>query len=355
MRVACRQRSVDLTRRLLAGPQSFEFQQAMRVLQHALSRAGHVDAMSRVRFRNSLSLGYPVGDIESIRVLKDGSAIIRLDEALSALAEPDVEIEVTVAFLSLTGMFGGLPLSFTEEIAARETRRRHTAAHAFLDILSDRPMRRFYAAWRYQHPVLGYEEVGDSALGRATRSLAGYGLESQRSEARPSQDGISGEDIASMCAALRHKPMSGPYLSKLLTACLGESVRVEDFVGAWYELPGGLHARLGIANVALGVDTLLGERSWQRHLRLRLHVGPLRRERYRAFLTDGEAAISLRRWIVATLGHTYEYEVVPLLHKDDVDAVCLGRAGQGGLGRDAFLISAPSAAHRSDAKYLLSL
>jgi type VI secretion system protein ImpH len=149
--------------------------------------------------------------------------------------------------------------------------------------------------------------------------------------------------------------MSGPYLSRLLTACLGEPIRVEDFVGAWYTLPDSLHARLGTANVALGVDTLLGERSWQRHLRLRLHVGPLRSERYRAFLADGEAAMSLRRWIAATLGHVYEYEVVPLLHKDDVDTVCLGVAGQGGLGRDTFLMSAPSAIHRSDASYLLSL
>lgn len=355
MRVACRKRCFDLTRRLLAGPQPFEFQQAVRILQHALGQAGHVDAMSRIRFRNSVSLGYAVGDIESIRVLKDSSAIRGLDEALAAFADPCVEVEVTVAFMSLTGTFGGLPLSFTEEVAAREPRRRHSAARAFLDILSDRPMRRFYAAWRYQHPVLGHEEAGGSALSQVMRSLAGYGLESQGSGVRPSQDGISDEDIASVCAALRHKPMSGPYLSKLLTACLGEPIRVEDFVGAWYELPEGLHARLGTANVTLGADTVLGERSWQRHLRLRLHVGPLRIERYRAFLTDGEAAISLRRWIVATLGHAYEYEVVPLLHKDDVDTVCLGRMGQGGLGRDAFLISAPSAAHRSDARYLLSL
>jgi type VI secretion system protein ImpH len=355
MRIAYRQRPVDLTRQLLAEPQSFEFQQATRVLTRALGRAGHVDAMSRIRYRNSLSLAYPVGDIESIRVLCDGNAIVGLDEALAALAEPNVEIEVTVAFLSLTGTFGSLPLSFTEEIAARETRRRHSAARAFLDILSDRPMQRFYAAWRYEHPVLGHEETGGSALGRVMCALAGHGLDSQRSGASQSQDGLSGESIASMCAALRHKPMSGPYLSRLLTACLGDSVRVEDFVGAWYELPDDLRGRLGGANVTLGADMLLGERSWQRHLRLRLHVGPLRRERYRAFLADGEAAMLLRRWIVATLGHAYEYEVVPLLHKDDVDTVCLGSVGQGGLGRDAFLMSVPSTTHRSDAKYLLSL
>jgi type VI secretion system protein ImpH len=355
MRIARGRRPVDLTRRLLAGPQPFEFQQAVRVLVHALRRAGHADPMSRIRFRNSLSLAYPVGDIESIRVRQERSEIVGLDEALAALSNPGIEIEVTVAFMSLTGLFGSLPLSFTEEIAARESRRRHSAARAFLDMLSDRPLRRFYAAWRYQHPALGHEEPGGSALRRIMCALAGHGLGSQRFGASRSQEGVSADAIASVCAALRHTPMSAPYLSKLLTACLGEPVRVEDFVGAWYDLPDGLHARLGKANVSLGADALLGERSWQRHLRLRLHVGPLRSARFQAFLPGGEAARSLRRWVLATLGHAYEYEVVPLLHRNDVDTVCLGRASPGGLGRGDFLMSEPSATHRSDAHYLLPL
>lgn len=355
MRDAYGHRPADLTRQLLLAPQRFEFFQAIRILQRALTCAGQCGAMSRIRFRNSLSLAYPVGDIESIRVLRDRSPVIGLDEALGALAEPDVEIEVTVAFLCLTGTFGGMPLSFTEEIAVRETRRRDSAARAFLDVLSDRPVLHFYAAWRYQHPVLGYEETGESAMARILRSLAGQGFSSQDSGARSASGGMANEAVASVCAALRQTPMSAPYLSKILAACLGEPIRVEDFVGAWYELPTGLQARLGTANVSLGADTVLGERSWQRHLRLRLHVGPLHGERYRDFLPDGEAAVSLRRWITAILGNAYEYEVVPLLHKDDVHTVCLGRPGHGGLGQGAFLTSTPSSTHRSDARYLLSL
>jgi type VI secretion system protein ImpH len=355
MRVTHRHRPIDLTRRLLQAPQSFEFYQAIRILGHSLAKPAGGDASARIRFRNSVSLIYPVGDIESIRVLRDGKVIVDIDESLAALSDRNVEVEVTQAFLGLLGVFGVLPLGYTEMIAFGEAGRRDNAARAFLDVLSERPVAQYYAAWRYHHPVLGYEETGESSLERVMKSLAGHSLGSPSAAADPKAGPVSDENIARVCAALRHKPMSGPYLGQVLSACLGEEIRVEDFVGAWYDLPSDVQARLGTANVALGVETVLGQRSWQRHLRLKLHVGPLRIDRYRAYLADGEAAGSLGRWLAAMLGHTCEYEIVPLLHRDDVGAICLGVAGPGRLGRDAFLASGPSPVHRGDGRYLLSL
>lgn len=344
MRPAYRHGSLDLKRWVLEAPQAFEFYQAMRILERM---------SSKVRFRNSVSLSYPVGDIESIRVMRAGSPVHDLDEALGILDQPDVEVVVTQGFLGLLGTFGALPTGYTEWVSAGDTVRREGPARAFLNVLSQRAIMQFYQAWRYQHPVLGHETAGGSDLTRIACALAGHGFQSQAHPGR-TPHALTASTLGSFCGALRDRPVSAPYLGQILTRYLDEPVRVEDFVGAWYVLPAELFSRLGSANASLGADTILGGRSWQRNLRVSLHVGPLCIERYLAFLSGGEVARDLRALLAEVAGDAFEFEVVPLLHGDDVTALQLGNQRLGGLGRDAFLATQPSSAHRSDARFLLS-
>ncbi|SKB47006.1 type VI secretion system baseplate subunit TssG [Luteibacter sp. 22Crub2.1] len=357
MRHAYRYRPADLTLRLLTTPQVFEFHQAIRLLRRVLVRTKGEGVRAKIRFRNSVSLSYPAGDIESIRIVRDGRAIDGHEEALAALTDPaaEVDVEVTPAFMGLFGTFGGLPLAYTEWLSSLEMDRQGGMVHPFIDLLTRRAMEQYCEAWRYRHPVVAYEESDANPLARSLASLAGQVLSSDVvRHARPLA-AIPDNQVASICAGLRQTPMSAPYLSRILSVALGETIRVEDFVGAWYDLPGPLRASLGNANMRLGADMILGSRSWRRDVRVRIHIGPLRLERYRAFLPKGEAAASLRVWLANTVGSACEFEVIPMLHRDDVQGIRLGPSGFGQLGRDAFLSSGPAQVHRGDGRYILKL
>jgi type VI secretion system protein ImpH len=165
------------------------------------------------------------------------------------------------------------------------------------------------------------------------------------------QGPVTDDHRARVCAAMRQHPMSAPYLGQVLSACLGVPVRVADGVGAWYDIPDEMRTRLG-PHAVLGQGAVLGARIWQRHLRLQLHIGPLRLDRYDTFFADGDGVTALRQWLAALVGNTYEYEVFPILHRDDVRT---GRLGQSRLGRDAFIGTTLGQEHRSDGRYLLSL
>lgn len=325
------QRPSDLTHELLRGPTRFSFFQGVRLL---------TSSQFSVRYRNSVSFSYPAGDIESIRVLGDG--------------EPDVggTTEVTPAFMGLLGSYGTLSASYTDRVLDAESRGRKGAPRAFFDVLIQRPLAQFHEAWRYRHPALGYEIPGVSSLSHALRSLVAAAAP-ERGDADTASEDTPDDYIKPLIAALRQRTLSGPYLARVLSAVTGVAVRVEDHVLAWYPLA-ELETRLGVENTTLG-SMMLGSHTQQRQLRIRLHIGPLRHARYREFLQDGAGAETLRTWLARTLGHSYEYEVAPILHRDDVTSLQLGEAGLGCLGQDAFLLSGPSSEHRSDVRYLLTI
>lgn len=350
MPAAHRHRTADLRRRLLEAPQAFEFFQAVRILGHALAtEAGN--GVGRIRYRTCTSLTHPVGDITSIRVLREDKPIVDIDEAVAALSDPAVEVEVTQAFMGLLGVHGTLPLGYTELFALGEGSRRDNAAGAFLDALCQRPMARYVDAWRYQHPALGYEDTGESGLERAMKALSGR-IPVESEPAAGSGGPVTDDHMARVCAAMRQHPMSAPYLGQVLSACLRVPVRVKDGVGAWYDIPDEMQARLGGPHAVLGQGAVMGTRMWQRHLRLQLHIGPMRLDRYDTFFANGEGLTALRQWLAALVGNTYEYEIILILHKDDVRT---GRLGQSRLGRDAFIGTTLGHEHRSDARFMLSL
>src|SRR5262245_34879361 len=113
-----------LERILFEEPQSFDFLQAVRLLElrsRHLASAG--EAADPVRFRASFDLNFPA------------SAILALRQSSSDSAPPDM----TVGFFGTGGVDGPLPTSFSEEILGRLSRQDNAVA-AFLDIFHHRLM-----------------------------------------------------------------------------------------------------------------------------------------------------------------------------------------------------------------------
>ena len=96
---------------------------------------------------------------------------------------------------------------------------------------------------------------------------------------------------------------------------------------------------------------LAGDRVWQRDLRMRLRIGPLRRDQFDDFLPGGSAAEALAKWLSLLTGGTLEYEVRLVLRADDVQGSALGEGGGARLGWDSYMTTRPQTASREDTTY----
>ncbi len=338
-------------RRLLTSPWCYEAFQAIRIVERAIVQAGGVASDSDnwpVRFRNSLSLSFSPSDVEAIQVVMGEVPAATFDEAMAFLSSPSMRVEVAQPIMGLLGVAGALPVPYTEAMAGGEGKRRRPEARAFFDLISTRLATLWYRAWKYRHPALQRETSQRGGIVDVLRAVAGMGLESQRHMLEKG-GGTKDHSIAGFAAVLRQCPMSAPHLGRSLSVYFGYRVRVQDFVGSWYPIPDDARSHLGAAR--LGRDAMLGSRYWQRHMRIRVSIGPLPRCAYLRFLRDGPDTHALAQWVLLCLGTSYEVEVVPILRAEDVASVRLNTGQR--LGRASFLCSSSPPRDRDDVSFLL--
>ena len=361
-------RRVDpgVAQQLLTQPHRFEFFQALRVLERLFTRQGVKpgDVVARkLRFNNSMSLGFPASQIESIQAFStDGMALDRDAAVDHAVTMEDVgQVHLTPAFMGLLGVSGALPLHYTERLGEREAYQRDRAARAFLDMFSNRAVALHYAAWKKHRLALQYELDRNERFLPLVLSLAGMGQKVLRG--RMSQDGdgaVFDQAVAHYAGGIRQHPVSAVFLQRLLSDYFRASIKVEQFVGAWYGVPAAQRTRLGVGNATLGSTALAGQRVWQRDLRMRLWVGPLDRTQFDQFLPGGSAAVALAKWLTLLTGACLEYEIRLVLKAEHVRGIGLinpalaGEAGDGfgaRLGWDSYVCSRPAEQPRSDTCY----
>lgn len=346
-----------VAQQLLAEPHRFQFFQAMRVLEHLFVRQGTraPDVVPRkLRFRNTLNMAFPVSEIEKL------AGYTAEDEPIIADMRGDApdwnklaEVDITPAFIGMLGSQGVLPYAYTELLGERELYQRDHAARAFLDIFFNRSVALFYNAWKKYRLAYQYELDRNERYLPLVMSLAGLGLPSQRARLDKGHGEVFDQGIAYYAAIVSQRPMSASFLQRMLSEYLDADIRIEQFAGAWYPVPADQQTCLGGNNASLGQSALSGERVWQRDLRLRLWIGPLRNDRYHDFLPGGKAAAALAKWLTLLGGDALEYEAQLILHRDDVRPSGLLPEGGGRLGFDTFVATRQPEDHRADASYLV--
>jgi type VI secretion system protein ImpH len=324
--------------RLLAEPQRYAFFQAVRVLSRQVQRteALPVDRVigERIRFGSSLSLAFPPSEVESLR------------EHAAGDTSPG-RYRLVPAFMGMVGPGGAMPRYYTEALAERRHVQRDSTAHAFVDVFTNRMVALFYNAWQKYRLPLRHES--GQRFKTELLSLAGYqlGLATQGGG-----EAVWDEPYAAYAGLLRHQPVAGENLRRVLADYFAVPVAVEQFVGQWFAIPPAQQTTLGQGAATLGESACCGERLWDRQTRVRLVIGPLRRAQYRALLPDGEAANALRRLLHYWCGMSVAFDVQLLLHRDDVQPARLdGCSGQ--LGRDAVSCTRPPTHHIGEARYLI--
>ena len=346
--------------RLFQQPWRFEFFQAVRLLELWLARRGQPtrNLLPRLlRFQNSLSLGFPASQLEAIAT---EPALERSANALGDAAHDGTlrYVRLTPAFMGLLGGNGVLPAHYTERLAEHQAQHKNESeddgARAFLDAFSNRSLALFYEAWRKYRLAFKYGLDGQDAFLPLLLSLAGLGNAALRRRLTDgSQGAVLDESIAYFAASVRHRPVSGTQLARVLSDYFGEPVEAEQFVGAWYEVPAAQQTVLGHDSAVLGSRAIAGARIWQRSLRLRLTLGPLAHARFQAFLPGALAARALHSVLGLFTGVALEYEIELVLRAADVRNTALDTVRPGRLGWDAFLVLDAAPADRHDVHYRL--
>lgn len=390
---AQRRAAAGVIEELLQNPQQFGFFQAIRLLEGWLAEGGQSgQGLSRLNFRNSLSLSFPPSEIESLVVQRHGeptdsnragsaaasgdAAALALDAVLAASGEAAhdaphalhshevARIDLTPAFMGLLGVTGALPLYYTETLAQREHHHKDRAARAFLDVFSHRAVALFYQAWRKHRLAVQYEGAQRQRFLPEVLALAGLGQRGLRERMAGALGGVADESLAFHAGSLQRRTLSARQLQQVLQSYLKVPVRIEQFVGRWYRLPDEARGHLGMiaggragqvpTTGVLGRSAMLGERVWQRDLRMRVVLGPLDRADLRRFLPGGRGAAALKSWLTMLNGVALEYEVNLTLQRDEVQGCTLGShrsPHEARLGWDTFLQTRPATQDRSDVHY----
>lgn len=345
-----------VAQQLIAEPHRFQFFQALRILEQLFLRQGEKpdDVIPRkVRFRNSLSLGFPAGEIERAQAYsRDGDLLDRAEVIDHAISTENVgEVAVTPSFMGFLGVMGALPLHYTELLGERERYHRDRAGRAFLDMFSNRAVALHYAAWKKYRLALQYELDRRERFLPLVLSLSGVGMPGLRDRMIDGQGDVFDQAVAHYAGAVRQHPVSAAVLQRVLSDYFAVPIKVEQFIGAWYRVPASQTSRLGLGNARLGSTALVGDRVWQRDLRMRLMIGPLDRPRFDDFLPVGSAAKALAKWLTLLTGACLEYEVRLTLNAEDVPSAGIGTGRDARLGWDSYVCSRPSPTARSDTRY----
>lgn len=347
----------SVIQRLLDEPYRFQFFQVVRVFEIWLEKNGipHEDAVAEyLRFKNRISLSFPASEIEAIKphpATKENT-----DTALLAALRTGelAHIGITPAFMGLLGGNGTLPAHYTESIAAHLLFEKDEGPKAFLDTFSNRAVALFYQAWRKYRLQFKYQASGNDQFLPLLLSIAGLGQASLQGRDGDEGDKVLDQTMAYYAAALIQRPASAAHMQRILNEYFAVPIAIEQFVGAWYDVPQEQQTMLGSTNATLGSQAMVGARVWQRDLRMRIVIGPLTRTVFETFLPGARAARSLEKMLSMFNKLCLEYEVHLILRRQDVLGISLSSdRANGRLGWDSFLISEDALSDRQDLQYEL--
>jgi type VI secretion system protein ImpH len=304
----------ELLRLLENEPYSVQFFQAMQVLERTYPDREMVGlfvhpSRETARFTVTPSLAFPASEIQTVQ-WKEGRPPL-----------------VMVNFMGLTGPLGVLPHVYTVLMIERRWARDPTLAD-FLDIFQHRAISLFYQAWRKYRIAANYGTIRD----RFTQYLSDFaGIGTAGMQRRQT---VRDESLLYYAALLMLQPHSAIALEHLLTDYFGVPVHVDQFIGAWYDLP--KHAQCEMCDEEqisrkLGYGAVAGDQIWDQQSKVRLRIGPLVLRRYREFLPGGPAYATIQALTRFYSGGQVDFDIQLVLAREEVPECELGTEGDMGL------------------------
>lgn len=267
-----RRTAVPVGERLRDEPQVFELLQALLLLEREQPQAtplgqGIDPRHEAVRLRGPLT------------PLFAASQVARLE--FPEKAQPVLSTPV----FGLGGPDGPLPYAYQEWLQQRARLKDHGPAE-FLDLFQHRLLSLLYRILCKYRVAIGFVPPQDSPVQDQLRALTGLLPRAlQGRQAIP--DGL----IVARTALFAGSRRSLAGFENIVRHHFAVTVRLEQFQGAWREIPAASRSRLGRPgrNLALGRSAVVGKRVWDEHAGIRIVLGPLSGQGYPTFLPDGTA------------------------------------------------------------------
>lgn len=337
------------------------------VSREALDRLASIDARSVDFYQLARTLECAFRDLPRIGMSqKPGEDAVRFAQEPSTAFAPTTvsKIESTpnaragrvfVNFLGMLGPNGPMPLFLTDYARDRERNNGDATLARFLDVFNHRMVSLFYRAWAVNQLPVSFDrthgqddaitQMEEDRYGAYIGSLFGIGMATLRGRDRV-------PDVAKLHYAgrLSNDTKHAEGLRAIIENYFGVRTSLDEFVGAWLELPPASLCRLGVSrdSATLGVSSVIGSRVWECQSRFRIVLGPMGLSDYERLLPGGDSQGRLEDWVRNYVGRQFSFEVRLILRREEVPRTSLGRSGRlgwttwlfggkdsGDLGRDA--------------------
>lgn len=316
----------DLITQLKEDPFQFGLFQAASLLERIAQGAntnahwGPID--HPVRFKSDITLGFPAGDIQSIRLDESGA------------------YQVFTSLMCLAGSRGPLPLVFTEMLLASRRNKDHAPAD-FMDVFNHRLLHLLYQAKQKYHLSLGTRHLDDMPVLRFVGASGSLEFKAKK--------GLQDEAIWLKHASLMGAaPRATSSLLAMLRDRLGVHFVAQQFFGTWLQIDPDEQACLGSGvrqapAAQLGVNTTLGTKAWDQGAAVLLQAKNLTAQTYHQLL-PGEKLHHQLKWLIKR-HQSASYRVCVELQIQDRHDKTAGLGAKGlRLGLTAWLM-APSSMH----------
>jgi type VI secretion system protein ImpH len=293
-----------------------------------------------LRFRNDPSMGFRSGDVTEARVRE-----VARDPKSPWAGRREV-VEITTAFLGLTGSVSPLPLHIPAEIA-QDASLSSNPQRDFLDVFHHRLVSLLYRLWtRYQY---AREFLSDGSDAWSPRVLALCGFDAYENGTRSVLRSESPRLPVPAHELLRLVPLLMQHtrtartvelaLCDLLRDALREdlgdrAVRIEHLTGGLVTLDDAARMRLGTQTSVLGRSSLLGSRAPDRTSGFTVHLQLAAHAELSAFMAGGARLKQLRAVVTHLVRDPLDFDVVVESAGRSAEGFALGRVP---LGRATWL------------------
>jgi len=305
----------DLVQQFEADPTSFGFYQALRMLEAAMPDSPGFGRSRRAR-QDPVRLGqqpYLNFAPSTLRAVEKGNA--------------HRPARVYQYFHGVFGPNGPLPIHLTEYAMERQLSWHDETLVRFCDVFHHRLISLFYRIWADAQPVVCEDRPGENHFDKYVGALAGVGM--------PGLDGhdyMPDEARRFHAGHLARQKHDAEGLLGILTQQLDMPVAIEEFQPEWLEFPEESRLYLGRSRDSgcLGVNAVIGEKSYERQFRFAIVFGPLSHEQYEKLLPDRPSARRMTAIVNSYVGHelSWEYRMyIPDMEKPVTQLAKYGELG----------------------------
>jgi type VI secretion system protein ImpH len=217
------------------------------------------------------------------------------------------------------GPNGALPLHLTELAYERRRQKEDGTIADFLNLFQHRLISLFYRAWAESEPAVSLDRPAEDRFRAYVGALIGLAPESAHG-----LDGVLDYAKLSRAGRFSQGARSADGLENILADYFGIPVEVHQFVGAWLDIPGDLHCRLG--EQRLGMSTTLGGSTWQCQHKFEIVLGPLAGDDFSNFLPGARGLEELRALVRLYTNDEWSSQVRLRLEDPRIGGMRLGPA-----------------------------